>query len=115
MRVRLRDATRCATTAGYGPRFLHSTGQLHKGGPDKGVFLQLTAADGVDFPVPGEAYTFSVLKQAQALGDFRALSTHGRRAIRIDLGADALAGLRRLEELITEALPRSGASSASGD
>ena len=65
--------------------------------------------------MPGEAYNFGVLKQAQALGDFRALSTHGRRALRIDLGADALAGLRRLEELITEALPRSGASSASGD
>jgi transaldolase/glucose-6-phosphate isomerase len=114
-RVRVRDATRCATTAGYGPRFLHSTGQLHKGGPDKGVFLQLTAADAVDLPVPGERYTFGVLKQAQALGDFRSLSAHGRRAIRVDLGADALAGLRRLEELITAALPRSGASSAAGD
>ncbi|MGB8507147.1 MAG: bifunctional transaldolase/phosoglucose isomerase [Pyrinomonadaceae bacterium] len=107
IRVNLRDATRCATTTGYGPRFLHSTGQLHKGGPANGVFLQITAPDKTDLAIPGEPYTFSVLKGAQALGDYRSLSTRGRRAIRIDLGADSEAGLRRLAQLIGEALPLS--------
>ena len=110
IRNHLRDATRCATTTGYGPRFLHSTGQLHKGGPDTGVFLQITAPDICDVPIPGEPYSFSVLKQAQALGDFRLLSTRGRRAIRIDLGADALAGLERLQQLIGESAPVAGAT-----
>jgi transaldolase/glucose-6-phosphate isomerase len=114
IRARLRDATRCATTTGYGPRFLHSTGQLHKGGPDAGVFLQLTARDETDLNVPGEPYTFSVLKQAQALGDFRSLARHGRRALRVDLGADVAAGLARLSELINDALPLSETTSASG-
>jgi transaldolase/glucose-6-phosphate isomerase len=111
-RHRMRDATRCATTTGYGPRFLHSTGQLHKGGPDTGVFLQVTAPDAKDLPIPGETYTFSTLKQAQALGDFRSLASRGRRAIRVDLGSDVPAGLRRLHELISEALPVSGATGA---
>ena len=106
IRHHLRDATRAATTTGYGPRFLHSTGQLHKGGADNGVFLQLTAQDKVDLAVPGQSYTFSILKQAQAQGDFRSLATRGRRAIRVDLGADALAGLRRLREIISEVIPR---------
>jgi transaldolase/glucose-6-phosphate isomerase len=106
IRNHLRDATRAATTTGYGPRFLHSTGQLHKGGSDEGVFLQLTAPDKTDLPIPGQSYTFSILKQAQAQGDFRSLVTHGRRAIRVDLGADTLAGLRRLRELIGEVIPR---------
>jgi transaldolase / glucose-6-phosphate isomerase len=110
IRTHLRDATKCATTTGYGPRFLHSTGQLHKGGPDTGVFLQITAPDTRDVPIPGEPYSFTILKQAQALGDFRSLSTRGRRAIRIDLGADVLAGLRRLQELIGEAVPVAGAT-----
>ncbi len=104
IRTRLRDTTRCATTAGYGPRFLHSTGQLHKGGPDSGVFFQLEAKDKTDFPVPGEAYSFSVLKDAQALGDFRALTKRGRRVVRIDLGDDLLAGLDRLEQAIQSAI-----------
>jgi hypothetical protein len=112
-RTRLRDATRCATTTGYGPRFLHSTGQLHKGGPATGVFIQVTAPDHTDLPIPEQPYTFSVLKQAQALGDFRSLSSRGRRAIRVDLGADTLAGLKRLHELIVEALPISDARGAS--
>jgi transaldolase/glucose-6-phosphate isomerase len=112
IRTHLRDATRCATTTGYGPRFLHSTGQLHKGGSAAGVFMQLTAPDIKDLPIPGQPYTFSVLKQAQALGDFRSLSTRGRRALRIDLGADVPAGLERLQTLIGEALPRSGATGA---
>ena len=113
IRTHLRDATRCATTTGYGPRFLHSTGQLHKGGPDTGVFIQVTAADRTDLPIPGQSYAFSTLKQAQALGDFRALSSRGRRAIRVDLGADALAGLKQLQELIGEAMPLAGATGAS--
>ena len=112
IRTHLRDATRCATTTGYGPRFLHSTGQLHTGGSAAGVFMQLTAPDIKDLPIPGQPYTFSTLKQAQALGDFRSLSTRGRRAIRIDLGADVQAGLNRLHELIGQALPRSGATGA---
>jgi transaldolase/glucose-6-phosphate isomerase len=112
IRTHLRDATRCATTTGYGPRFLHSTGQLHKGGSDAGVFLQITAPDKTDFPIPGEPYTFSTLKQAQALGDFRSLSTRGRRAVRIDLGADVTKGLAQLYKLISEALPVSGATKA---
>jgi transaldolase/glucose-6-phosphate isomerase len=106
IRNHLRDATRAATTTGYGPRFLHSTGQLHKGGADNGVFLQLTALDLVDLAVPGQSYTFSTLKQAQALGDFHSLATRGRRAIRVDLGVNALAGLKCLQELIAEVVPR---------
>ncbi|HKC65966.1 MAG TPA: hypothetical protein VKB86_20145, partial [Pyrinomonadaceae bacterium] len=109
IRTNLRDATRCATTTGYGPRFLHSTGQLHKGGADNGVFLQVTAPDKTDLPIPGHSYTFSILKQAQARGDFRSLATRGRRAIRIDLGEDTVAGLRRLLEIIGEVLPRADA------
>ncbi|MDQ1591423.1 MAG: transaldolase / glucose-6-phosphate isomerase, partial [Pyrinomonadaceae bacterium] len=112
IRAHLRDATHCATTTGYGPRFLHSTGQLHKGGSAAGVFMQLTAPDIKDLPIPGQPYTFSTLKQAQALGDFRSLASRGRRAIRVDLGADVQAGLNRLQELIGQALPRSGATGA---
>ena len=111
IRISLRDSLHCATTTGYGPRFLHSTGQLHKGGPDCGVFIQITAPDHVDLPIPGEPYTFSVLKQAQALGDFRSLSAHGRRAIRVDLGTDTLAGLRQLRNLVEQALEPSVESS----
>lgn len=110
MRTHLRDARRCATTTGYGPRFLHSTGQLHKGGSDQGVFIQVTAPDRTDLPIPNQPYTFSILKQAQALGDFRSLASRGRRAIRVDLGADTTAGLRRLRDLIAEAEPRSSAT-----
>ncbi|MFN2517236.1 MAG: glucose-6-phosphate isomerase [Pyrinomonadaceae bacterium] len=103
IRTILRDQTGCATTTGYGPRFLHSTGQLHKGGPDSGVFIQITAPDNIDLEVPGEPYTFSILKAAQAQGDFQSLLSHGRRAIRVDLGSDVLVGLKRLKELIVGA------------
>jgi glucose-6-phosphate isomerase len=103
IRSTLRDTTKCATTVGYGPRFLHSTGQLHKGGPDTGIFFQITANDAIDFAVPGEPYTFSILKQAQALGDFRSLAKRGRRAIRVDVGNDTLKGLARLRDLIDQA------------
>jgi transaldolase/glucose-6-phosphate isomerase len=91
-----------ATTTGYGPRFLHSTGQLHKGGSDEGVFVQVTAPDNVDFPIPGQPYSWSVLKSAQALGDFRSLATRGRRALRVDLGKDVPAGLRQLRDIIKD-------------
>ncbi len=110
IRTHLRDATKCATTTGYGPRFLHSTGQLHKGGSDAGVFIQITAPDSRDVPIPGEPYSFNTLKQAQALGDFRSLASRGRRAIRIDLGANVLSGLKRLHELIGAAVPVAGAT-----
>ncbi len=101
LRVSLRDATDCATTVGYGPRFLHSTGQLHKGGPDSGVFIQLTAPDKSDFDVPGEPYSFSILKRAQAQGDLEALLTHQRRALRVDLGDDIVQGLVQLRGMLT--------------
>lgn len=105
MRTALRDATRLATTVGYGPRFLHSTGQLHKGGPPTGVFLQLTADDPVDLPIPGEpAYGFSKLKQAQALGDLRALQSRGRPVVRVHLGAALDAGLERLADSLEAGL-----------
>jgi glucose-6-phosphate isomerase len=104
IRNRLRDVTHCAVTIGYGPRFLHSTGQLHKGGPDTGVFFQIIADDCSDFAVPGEPYTFSILKQAQALGDFRALLKRGRRVIAIELGNDIRAGLEQLNTVVSAAL-----------
>ena len=102
LRTHLRDSTKCAATIGYGPRFLHSTGQLHKGGPGTGVFFQIIANDKSDFAVPGEPYTFSILKQAQALGDFRALAKRGRRVIGVDLGDDTLSGLQHLSGLIAD-------------
>jgi transaldolase / glucose-6-phosphate isomerase len=103
LRLAVRAKTRVATTTGYGPRFLHSTGQLHKGGGNNGVFLQLTSEDAKDVPIPGEPFGFSVLKQAQALGDLESLVKHGRRAVRIDLGLDVLAGLRRLLQAVEKA------------
>lgn len=104
LRTRLRDATRLATTLGYGPRFLHSTGQLHKGGASNGVFIQITADDSEDLAIPGEPYTFSVLKQAQALGDLQSLEGKKRRVVRVDLGGDARSGLSRLATLIEATL-----------
>ena len=85
-----------ATTTGYGPRFLHSTGQLHKGGGDNGVFLQLTGGRGDELPLPGEKFGFGVLCRAQAIGDFESLMKRNRRAISIDLGGDIDAGLQKL-------------------
>lgn len=87
---------RVATTSGYGPRFLHSTGQLHKGGPATGVFLQLVDEPAEDLPVPGTGYTFGTLIRAQALGDLRALRQRGRRVLRVNLGRDAAEGLDRI-------------------
>jgi hypothetical protein len=85
-----------ATTLGHGPRFLHSTGQLHKGGPDTGIYLQLTAAEEPDLAIPGERYSFGMLRRAQAAGDFETLARRGRRVLRLDLGADPAAALEAL-------------------
>jgi transaldolase/glucose-6-phosphate isomerase len=100
----VRDRHRVATTLGYGPRFLHSTGQLHKGGPNTGVFLHVTADDGEDLPIPGERFTFGVLKDAQARGDFHVLSERGRRLLHVRLPADVGAGLDRLAAAAGRAL-----------
>ncbi len=104
LRTAIRDSTTLATSVGYGPRYLHSTGQLFKGGPDKGVFIQITADDREELPIPGEfAFGFSTLKWAQALGDLRALESRGRRVIRLHLGGDVAGGLRRLAEAVESA------------
>ena len=106
LRQRVMERHQIATTLGYGPRFLHSTGQLHKGGPATGLYLQLTAAHNEDLPIPGQRYGFATLASAQAIGDFEALSTLGRRAVRVDLGDDPVAGLRRLiDELARPGAP----------
>jgi transaldolase/glucose-6-phosphate isomerase len=106
LRLAVRDARKVATTLGFGPRFLHSTGQLHKGGPNTGVFLQLTCDDAEDLAIPGEKFTFGVLKQAQAQGDFGVLAARGRRILRVHLGADVAAGVARLRQLLQPALGR---------
>jgi transaldolase/glucose-6-phosphate isomerase len=103
IRHRLRDSRRVATCLGYGPRFLHSTGQAYKGGPNTGVFLQITCDDAADLPVPGRSYTFGTVKAAQARGDFEVLAERGRRALRVHLGTDVSAGLKKLRELIERA------------
>ena len=95
VRETVRLHTGLATTLGYGPRFLHSTGQLHKGGPDRGVFLQIVAAEG-DLAIPGQRYGFRALQQAQALGDYQVLERRGRRVLRLDLGGDVERGLEEL-------------------
>ena len=104
LRHAVRDAKKVATTLGYGPRFLHSTGQLHKGGPNSGVFLQITCDDAADLPIPGEKFTFGVLKQAQAQGDFKVLADRGRRVLRVHLGTDVAAGLARLRQIVHQAV-----------
>ncbi len=98
LRRALVERTGVATTAGYGPRFLHSTGQLHKGGPDTGLYLQLVDTPADDLPVPETDTSFRSLIRAQAVGDDRALEERGRRVLRVELGADAAAGLSRVEE-----------------
>jgi glucose-6-phosphate isomerase len=104
IRGRLRDATRLAATLGYGPRYLHSTGQYHKGGPANGLFLLITADDAEDAAVPGQPYTFGVFKRAQALGDLEALRRHGQRALRVHIRGPVEAGLARLEDLAAAAV-----------
>jgi transaldolase/glucose-6-phosphate isomerase len=104
IRRQVRDRFRVATCLGFGPRFLHSTGQAYKGGPNTGVFLQLTCDDSADVPVPGQKYTFGVVKAAQSRGDFEVLAARGRRALRAHLGSDVAGGLRALVAAVQEAL-----------
>jgi len=100
IRLAVRDRFRVATCVGFGPRYLHSTGQLYKGGPNSGVFVQITCDDADDLPVPGRRYSFGVVKNAQALGDFQVLRERGRRALRVHLGTDVKNGLARLRQAI---------------
>jgi len=100
----VRDRKRVATCLGFGPRFLHSTGQAYKGGPNSGVFLQITCDDAVDLPVPGRKYTFGIVKAAQARGDFAVLAERNRRALRVHLGKDVADGLSYLHSIIRGAL-----------
>ena len=100
----IRDRRRVATCLGFGPRFLHSTGQAYKGGPNTGVFLQITGDDAADLAVPQRRYSFGTVKAAQARGDFAVLAERGRRALRIHLGADRQKGLERLLAAVTRAL-----------
>jgi transaldolase / glucose-6-phosphate isomerase len=104
IRHRIRDNKRVATCLEFGPRFLHSTGQAYKGGPNTGVFLQITCDDAVDLPVPGRRYTFGVVKAAQARGDFQVLARRDRRALRAHLGPDVTSGLATLRTALLQAL-----------
>ena len=104
IRHQVRDDKKAATVLGFGPRFLHSTGQAYKGGPNSGVFLQITCDDKIDLPVPGQKYTFSVVKAAQARGDFAVLSERGRRALRIHIGKNVKADLAKLAKAMKKAL-----------
>jgi transaldolase/glucose-6-phosphate isomerase len=104
IRVLIRDRKRVATCLGFGPRFLHSTGQVHKGGPNTGVFLQITCDDTNDLQVPGQKYTFGVVKAAEARGDFEVLAERGRRVLRVHFGRHVTAGLTTLKDAIRQAL-----------
>jgi transaldolase/glucose-6-phosphate isomerase len=103
IRHTVRDKKKLATVLGFGPRFLHSTGQAYKGGPNTGVFLQITCDDVEDVPIPGQKYTFGVLKRAQAAGDFEVLAQRDRRLIRLHLGRDVEPALARLCKLVQDA------------
>ena len=104
IRVAVRDSKHAATCLGFGPRFLHSTGQAYKGGPNSGVFLQITCDDAEDLAIPGQKYTFGIVKAAQARGDFQVLADRGRRALRIHIGKDVAPGLDTLIAAVNEAL-----------
>ena len=104
LRKEVMTKKKVATCMGFGPRFLHSTGQAYKGGPNSGVFLQLTSDDAHDLPVPGQKYTFGVVKAAQARGDFEVLAERGRRALRVHMGSGVAACLRCLRSAVSEAL-----------
>jgi glucose-6-phosphate isomerase len=106
-RTAIRDRYRVATTMGFGPRFLHSTGQLHKGGPNTGIFIQVTSDDTVDATIPGKPFTFSVLKRAQAAGDLRSLRDHGRRVIRLHFAGNLDSRLEQLARSLHHATPSS--------
>jgi len=104
IRTAVRDSTHIATTAGYGPRFLHSTGQLHKGGPKTGLFLQVVQQDTKDVPIPGQPFSFSILKQAQALGDLASLASRRLPVVRVTLGKDPAAGWKALVAAVRSAV-----------
>jgi transaldolase / glucose-6-phosphate isomerase len=104
IRHAVRDSKRVATCLGFGPRFLHSTGQAYKGGPNTGVFLQITCDDAVDLRVPGQEYTFGIVKASQARGDFQVLAERKRRALRVHLGKDVRAGLERIGRAVYQPL-----------
>jgi len=104
IRHSVRDSKRVATCLGFGPRFLHSTGQAYKGGPNSGLFLQITCDDASDLAVPGQKYTFGIVKAAQARGDFAVLAERGRRALRVHLGKNLKSGLNALAKAVTQAL-----------
>ena len=104
IRHAVRDKKKVATVLGFGPRFLHSTGQAYKGGPNSGVFLQITCDDPKDLPVPGQKYTFGIVKAAQARGDFAVLAERGRRALRVHLGNNLKTGLAALAKAIQKAV-----------
>jgi transaldolase/glucose-6-phosphate isomerase len=104
IRKAVRDKKRLATCVGFGPRFLHSTGQAYKGGPNSGVFLQITCDDAVELPVPGQKYTFGMVKAAQARGDFQVLVERDRRALRVHLLKDVKVGLGILKDAVKQAL-----------
>ena len=104
IRLLIRDHKRVATCLGFGPRFLHSTGQAYKGGPNTGVFLQITCDDVADLQVPGQKYTFGIVKAAQARGDFEVLVERDRRVLRVHLGNHVAAGLTTLKDAVRRAL-----------
>jgi glucose-6-phosphate isomerase len=104
IRTAVRDGRKVATTSGYGPRFLHSTGQLHKGGPAEGVFLQIVEEDTVDVPIPGQPYGFSTLKQAQAIGDLRSLKSRRLPVLRVNLGRNHGQGWSALVDAVEQAV-----------
>ncbi len=104
IRHAVRDKKKIATVLGFGPRFLHSTGQAYKGGPNTGVFLQITCDDAQDLPVPGQKYTFGIVKAAQARGDFAVLAERGRRALRVHLGMNLKSDLATLAKAVKQAL-----------
>jgi transaldolase/glucose-6-phosphate isomerase len=103
-RVAVRDSKHVATCVGFGPRFLHSTGQAYKGGPNSGVFIQITCDDANDLAIPGRRYTFGVVKAAQAQGDFAVLAERHRRLIRVHIGADVERGLSALRDAVASAV-----------
>ncbi len=103
-RVAVRDTLKVATTFGYGPRFLHSTGQLHKGGPNTGVFVQITCDARHDLPIPGQKYTFGTLIRAQSMGDLESLYKHERRALRLHIRGDHAEGVEHIRAAIREAV-----------
>ncbi|HTD23433.1 MAG TPA: bifunctional transaldolase/phosoglucose isomerase [Terriglobales bacterium] len=104
LRHAVRDGKRVATCLGFGPRFLHSTGQAYKGGPNSGVVLQITCDDAADLPVPGQKYTFGIVKAAQARGDFQVLAERNRRALRVHLSKNVAADLTKLQSIIKQTL-----------